>query len=382
LLSTAASRPRGFDESESVSRRPFTNGVSGNIFGGPTILPDGSVVVPMQDQSLYCLWGSAPPATNGSWPTFQQNPAHTSQQISSTYSNPSGECGAPFVFGATNDSAGDFAFSMTGTPGSSGWNVYGVTNLTNGTWTLLKSGLTMNEVTGNTNFVDSGVMDLPMKFYMVSRSNCNSKVIGFVNQVVSTNTNLVANPFYQIDDQVLNNADNAGTNTPMNSLNDLFIFSTAPWGAAQSGTRVYKWSGSGFAGDTNLFAFGSASWLGRGDMTLLPGYSVIMNNTTGHAFTNTYMGLVRDQQIFHITSKTNYLSATIPMTGYLTNITGYNPPEGNGDIVQLWNTSSNKFISYTNTSSGWSSPIPMLSVGQGFVLITTNTPTWTNTWSE
>jgi hypothetical protein len=362
----------------------FTNSVPGNIFGGPTILPDGSVVVPMQDQSLYCLWGSSPPATNGSWPTFQQNPAHTGQQISSTYSNLYGECGAPFVFDGTNDGFGDFVFNMTGPLGSSNWNVYAVTSLTNTNWTLLKSNLTMNEVTGNTNFVDPGVMDLPMKFYMVGRSNCYSKVIGFLNQVIATGTNLVTDPFYQIDDTVLFNAFNnlGGTNTPMNSLFDLFIFSTAPWGAAQSGTRIYKWTGSGFAGDTNTIFFDIPGWVGRGDLTLLPGYSVIIDNTNSHSFTNTYMGLVRDQQIFHVTSKTNYLSSTIPISGYLTNITGYDPAKGNGDVIQLWNTSSNRLISYTNSSSGWSSPIPMLNVGQGFVLITTNTYTWTNTWAE
>jgi hypothetical protein len=361
----------------------FTNlgGENDNLLGGPAILPDGSVVVPMTDDNLYCLWGTAPLATNAVWPTLQQNAAHTGQQSFSTYSN-TDECGAPFVFDGTNNGQGDFIFDMTGPPGSTGWNVYGVTNLTNSTWTLLESDLTLDATNGNASFTDSSVLDLPMKFYMVSRSNCNSKVIGFVNQIVAPGTNLIANQLYQIDDGVLFNAFSANkTNTPMNSLNDLFVFATIPWGEAQSGTKVFQWTGTGFVGDTNEFNI-IPFWLGPGDITLLPGYSVIMNNTTGHSFTNIYVGLVRDQQIFHITSKTNYLSATVPISGYLTNITGYNPPKGNGDIVQLWSTSSNKFVSYTNTSSGWSSPIPMLSVGEGFVLITTNMSSWTNTWEQ
>jgi len=96
------------------------------------------------------------------------------------------------------------------------------------------------------------------------------------------------------------------------------------------------------------------------------------------------VGLIREQQVFQIQpttnqTVTNYLSATVPMAGAITNITGYIPH--NGDIIRLFNTSSQVYQPYTNTGSAWSpSNLPFVGVGEGFVLITTNANTWTNTW--
>ena len=65
-------------------------------------------------------------------------------------------------------------------------------------------------------------------------------------------------------------------------------------------------------------------------------------------------------------------------TDPFTTITGYVPY--NGDKIKLWNTNTQVFQSYTNISGAWQPSNPVVNVGEGFVLITTNTYTWTNTW--
>jgi hypothetical protein len=368
-----------------VPRWTFTNTTFEAFIGSPAILPDGSVLIASEDGNLYCLWGTAPVDENSAWPLFQQSLDHNAQQPPTDFTNTVPYCGAPFVFNGfyTGD---EFGFSMTGTPGSSNWNVYAITNLTNTSWSLLASNLTMNATNGNNSFTESDVSEYSQRFYKVSRSNCCSQAIGFVNLTVANKTNLIADQLYQVDDNVLFAEFDNGTNNiyPMNTLNSLFAISNA-WGIDQAGTQIFKWNGVGFDGTTND-GFTSPTWFGPGAMTLLPGTGVLMNNVTGTSFTTAFVGLIREQQIFqipqatnHLSPTTNYLSATIPEAGLITNITSYMPT--NGDTIQLWNSASNKFVSYAYTSNSWgTNGVPALSVGEGFVLITTNAHAWTNTW--
>jgi len=106
----------------------------------------------------------------------------------------------------------------------------------------------------------------------------------------------------------------------------------------------------------------------------------LVSNGTGNSFTTSFVGVLREQQVVQIQTKSNYLSAMLPVAGAITSITGYVP--NNGDIIQLWNGTN--YVSHTYTSHTWSNGVPELAVGQGFVLITTNTNnyTWTNTWQN
>jgi hypothetical protein len=116
-------------------------------------------------------------------------------------------------------------------------------------------------------------------------------------------------------------------------------------------------------------------------MTLLPGSSVLVSNGSGNSFTASFVGVLRQEQVFQIQPGTSYLSATLPVAGPITNITGYVPR--NWDTIQLWNVTN--YVSHTYYGSNtWSNGVPELAVGQGFVLITTNTNnyTWTNTWQN
>jgi outer membrane protein assembly factor BamB len=346
------------------------------IISSPVIAPDGSVIFGSEDGNLYCLWGKAPLATNVAWPMFQRNAAHTAQAPPTTTSS---ECGAPFVFNGWLPGTGEFAFSMTGAPGTSNWNVYASTNLASNIWTQVGTNLVLDSVSGNATFTDSDVAGLSQRFYIVSKSSCCSQAIGFFNQTVARGTNLIADQLYQVDDYALYYVNLSAYNPfPMNTLNALFTVSNA-WGLAQSGTEIYKWNGHGFSGDTNG-GRGEVAWDGSGDLTLLPGVGVLMNNVTTSPFTNTFVGLIRETQVFQIQPGTNYLSATIPVAGAVTNITGYIPH--NGDTIKLWNTTSNSFASYPYASNSWTSGTPIVGVGQGFVLVTTNAYTWTNTWEE
>jgi hypothetical protein len=361
-----------------------TNYTSLSEASSPVIMPDGSIVIGGEDGKLYCLWGmsSAPLDPDAPSPTFQQNLAHTGQ---SPFGGSSGGCDAPFVYDGTNDGMGDFIFDITGPPGSTNWSIYASTNLATTNWTLMASNLTLDPVTGNTNFIDTGVTGVPQRFYKVGQSNCWSRAIGFYEQTIAPGTNLVANQLCQVDDGVLLNAaglNTDGTNTPMNSLNNLFLFATIPWGAAESGTEIYKWNGSGFDGETNDGGF-FVIWQGSGDLTMLPGTGVLMFNTNISPFTNLFIGLIREEQVFKVPAGTNYLtnffSPTLPAGGTITNISGFTPLFG--DTISLCDTNG-CFTNYPYGPGGWSNGVPTLGVGEGFRLISTNAHSWTNTWQQ
>ena len=274
---------------------------------------------------------------------------------------------------------GDFSFNIVGSSGTA-WNVYASTNLSN--WTQIGTNLTLptniDSLNGDTNFTDTTVTNVPYRFYQLSNDGCASVIIGFANLSIGPGTNLIADQFWQTDDNVMSNS---AIVTPMNSVNDLFGYY---WSPNQNGNDVMVWNGqsfdivSFFKSHSEIFWFDTDGNSVAGDDLVLPGSSVLISNANS-AFTNTFYGLVREQHVVQVPPGTNYLSSTVPVAGAITNITGYVPH--NGDVVQLWNTISNLLQAYTNDGITWlpSNP-PPVSVGEGFVLITTNAYTWTNTW--
>jgi hypothetical protein len=117
---------------------------------------------------------------------------------------------------------------------------------------------------------------------------------------------------------------------------------------------------------------------------------VIMNNQTGSSYKIWFTGLVRNQQIFSLQPATNqpatnqpttyYLSASAPIAGTVASVTGYVGRAG--DIVKFWSTNSQSYLAHTNVSGTWSNGglTNILNVGEGFVLISTNSYVWTNSW--
>jgi hypothetical protein len=284
-------------------------------------------------------------------------------------------CDAAFPYDGTNDGMGDFTFQIMGDAGST-WKVSWSDNLSN--WSEFSGTVTLEPAAGVTNssgfgsFTDSSVSGAAQRFYQLSNStnSCCSRVVGFETLIIEPGTNFIADQLYQVDDGPV--AINPGF--PMNTLYALM----ENWGSAQNYTELFKWNGQGFNMDQFLFV-GLPLWTNGGDMTILPGDGVLMLNNSGGAFSLTFTGLVRQQQSFQITDRTNYLSPTVPMAGAITNVTSYVPHSG--DVVQLWNQSSQAFVSHTYNSGSWSGGVPILGVGEGFVLITTNAYTWTNTFA-
>jgi hypothetical protein len=166
----------------------------------------------------------------------------------------------------------------------------------------------------------------------------------------------------------------------MNTLNALFDF--YDWATNMGGAEVLKWNGEGFDQAVNIGGYQQPPFWDpypqAGDITMLPGTPVFMVNPISDPYAISFTGLVREQQVVQIQPGTNYLSATVPQAGALTNITGYVPNAG--DTVELWDTTNQLFVSYTFVSGAWSNGVPRLGVGEGFVLISTNAHTWTNTW--
>jgi hypothetical protein len=349
---------------------------AGSFFWGssPIITQDGTVVVGNNDGYLYAFWGGTPPATNAPWPQFLHDNQHTGEQPSPLPSV--NDCAAPFVYNGTNNGS-NFTFQIVGEPGTN-WNVYSSENLSN--WTQIGTNISLtlasaDELSGTNTFTDTNVSGEAQRFYELSNSNCCSQAIGYVNLNVLPGSNLVANPFYQVDDFVLFNS---GQEAPMNTLNALFTLYD-PWGSGQSGAEILEWNGQGFTGDTNQ-GFSGPNWVQGGNMTLLPGNGVFMVNVTDSPFAASFVGLVREEQSFQIRARTNYLSATAPVAGFITNVTAYVPH--NGDTVQLWDSTNQMFRSHSYVGSGWTSGTPFLNVGEGFVLITTNNYSWTNSWQH
>jgi len=374
-------------------RQAWAFPTGGPIVSSPAIGADGTVYVGSGDGFLYAIYGTSRLATNAPWPMFHDNPAHTGLQLPSA--TPPSDCGAPFVhqgylYPDNSSQSNAFMFAIDATTNVTNY-VFTSSDLTN--WTPIGPVIISGDGSGDgvftTTFTTYVTNTVTNQFYILSSgtnlsNSCRSLVIGFVNLTIVPGTNLIADQLYQVDDNLVGVG-------PMNTLSalycDPFLPVSPPWGSEQDGTQIMKWNGQGF--DVFSFEFdpnvGAGVWydtnnVENGDATLLPGIGVLMNNVTNAPFTNSFVGLIREQQVFHIPPGTNYLSATLPVAGAITNITGYVPRHG--DIIQLWNTTNQAFQSYTNGSSEWSPGSPVVGAGEGFILITTNAYTWTNTWNH
>jgi hypothetical protein len=351
----------------------------GNDFlGSPVIASDGTVLTGNEDGYLYAIWGSTPPATNSPWPMFQRDPQHTGTQPLPDV--PGNDCGAPFLYNGTNDGT-NFTFQIVGETNAV-WNVYSSDDLSN--WTQIAANLSLDiapgssDLSGTNTFTDSTVFGVAHRYYQLSTNDCCSRAIGFVNLDILPGTNLIANPFYQVDDNVLHTPTELFDFTPMNTLDALFLVSDR-WGAAQAFTQVLEWNGQEFIGDING-GTEFPEWVNGGLMTLLPGTGALMVNVTSNSFPISFTGLIREEQFFQIENQTNYLSASAPLAGWITNVSSYAPH--NGDIIQLFDPTNQISVAYPYSGGMWTSGTPFLAVGEGFVLLTTNQYTWTNKWER
>ena len=355
----------------------------GAVISSPVIGNDGTVYVGSEDGFLYAFYAYSPPATNAPWGNFRKDPAHTGLQTPAAAQ--ASDCGAPFVYNGSlefnfSGQPSSFSFNAASSTNGGAWNVFASADLSN--WTEVGSITLSDDGTGESNgiasFGTNFVSAATNQFFVLAdgdclSNSCRSRVIGFVSTVIAPGTNLIADQLCQVDDGL--------SETPPNTLNALFNSGASfpAWQTTQSPTQIFKWNGSNFdAGAFNYININSFVPASSGDITMLPGSSVIVSNGTGSPFTNSFVGLMREQQIFQIRAGTNYLSATQPVSGSITNVTGYIPQIG--DVIKLWNTNSQAYVSYTNNSTGWVPSSPSVGVGEGYILITTDANAWTNTW--
>jgi hypothetical protein len=332
------------------------------------------------DGVVYSLRIDSGPSTTAPWPMFRQNAAHTGVQ-------PSGPalahaCGAPFPYiGEVStrhqglDGSGDFLFSFIGTPNTT-WTLYRSTNFTS--WSADGTTISVNSgARPQTGACKVANVNPSNEYYFMSSGGCCSKAIGFAQITIQPGTNLIADPFYQIDSTIVNSG---APNTLLNLLN--------PTTGAYDGVQIDEWNGAGFDAYTNDGSYWYLDGIANGDAPLRPGQPAIIIAT--NAITIPFIGLVRDgvevagmdYVTNPITSATNYLASILPLAGRLSADLGF--PASHGDKVQLWtNGNTLETFTYANTCDGtnwaWCPSEPVLGLGQGFVLITGNT---NNAWVQ
>jgi hypothetical protein len=119
-------------------------------------------------------------------------------------------------------------------------------------------------------------------------------------------------------------------------------------------------------------------WQPNGDNTLLPGGAEFFVNPTSDAAMVPFTGLIAPGVSTKVISPgTNFVSSIVPQAGRIHSDLGYNP--NNGDKVLLWNRTNYS----TNTYSGstWSLGEPSLNIGQGFLLVASQSNSWVQNFS-
>ena len=336
----------------------WTYPTGGSVVSSPAINPaDGAVIIASEDGYVYKRPGSGSLAANAPWPMFHQNVRHTG-----AVPNPACSGGGVAFPNNPGFSSGysTFSFYLSGTPGSL-WYVFASSDLAN--WSQLGN-VSLDSSSGTEEFFDDTVAGVTNRFYMAQSGNSCSPVIGFINMTIPPGKNLIANQFYQVNDG----------DSPQNTANGLLDFLvnngfSSPY--LPGGTEIMKWNGNDFESDT--YDAVNKLWSTNGDATLLPGEAAFIINPTSSSLTIPFVGLVlQGLSANPIVAGTNYVSSIVPQAGRIQSDLGYKP--NTNDQVLLW--TGNGFSTHTYSGSGWSSGEPVLNVGQGFVLVASQTNLW------
>jgi outer membrane protein assembly factor BamB len=349
---------------------------SNDIVSSPVICSDGSIIVTCEDSNVYKFAGCSPLAESF-WPMFHHDPQHTGSLAGTNDSTPS--CTPPFP----NDGLllyPEFIFSATGTPGSS-WSVYASTNLLTN-WTNTGVVLTLDS-TGSNSFTDSGNLANNVFYYL--SNECCSRVIGFTAFTAQPGTNLIADPFYQVDDEALNGS-LLFSPAPMNTVGALFTgdgrIQTIP--GVPEGVNVIGWNGHELSTNT---CNGDRAFLPSGDIPLLPGNGAILNMGSSPSQLAWFAGIVPQAVTNQVVPGTNFLGSALPIAGGVSTVLGYTNAAV-GDWLQKWDPTNGVFITYTNNGgTNWyrsgTPNEPYIGLAEGFILFSdeiTNR-TWIQTFS-
>jgi hypothetical protein len=231
-----------------------------------------------------------------------------------------------------------------------------------------------NEVPGVTNV-----------FYYVSNSAGISRVIGFCVVQASQGTNLIADPFYQVDDTIIPIFESLSppfppVPPPMNSIGALFCGGLSDADILPilgAGTNIYGWVGNTFTTNTSM---GNGLWSPNGDIPMLPGTCSILSLPNNSGMTLWYIGIVRQAATNQIVAGTNYVASALPIAGRISTDLHYTNATA-GDVLQLYN-SNGVLTTYTcNGGSNWSPSEPYIGLAQGFILKSASNHAWTQTFT-
>lgn len=365
----------------------ITNGVqkwafqsSNDIVSSPVICADGGVIFTDEASNVYKVAGCSPLASSPAWPMFHHDPQHTGSLAGTNC--PEAGCEAPFPNnGAFEEGQNRFVFAIAGPKGST-WAVYASTNLL----TLTNTGSTVTlDSDGQGLFLDANDLGGVSNVFYCLSNGCCSKVIGFVVFSAAPGTNMIADPFYQVDDSALQDIEDQpnGVASPMNTVGALFCgFPDGPdLPEFGEGTNLYGWTGTGFATNTAV-GNGSGVWSPNGDIPLVPGVSAILSLPTNSpgGMTLWFIGLVRDAVTNQIVPGTNFLGSALPTAGRISTELHYTNATA-GDLLQTFNT-NHVFTTYTNNGgTNWSPYEPYIGLAQGFILFSATNHTWIQRFS-
>jgi hypothetical protein len=176
---------------------------------------------------------------------------------------------------------------------------------------------------------------------------------------------LIANHFYQVNDN--DNYYRQNTAQGWTGLLDGLGLATPP-----DQTELRKWNGAGL--DSATWEVNQRRWDTNADLTLLPGQAFFMINPSNQPVALPFMGLLAPEPATNLIAPGgSFLSSLLPKAGRIHTDLGFNP--SNGDMVLLWQTnhySTNTWLAAT----GWSSGEPSLRVGEGFLLLSSQTNNW------
>jgi outer membrane protein assembly factor BamB len=328
------------------------------IWGSPVITRNSAIIADLAGY-VYKFPGAGYPAATSPWPQFRLNSLHTGATPNPACASSSPPYAFPNNPAMTTDGT-QFSFYLTGTPGSA-WGIFASTNLTD--WTAIGA-VGLDSATGSAQFTDTTAAGVTNRFYRAHCAlNC-SRVIGFVHQIIRPGTNLIANHLFQINDGYY----------PQNAAKgwtDLLLgpprLPTPP-----NQTELRKWNGAGF--DSVKWDGILKKWLPNGDLTLLPGQAFFAINPTNQPVTLPFMGLLApDPASNSIASGATFISSLLPKAGRIHTDLGFNPNDG--DKVLQWQT-NNYFTNIWSASTGWSGGEPSLRVGEGFLLLTSQSNNW------
>jgi hypothetical protein len=371
----------------------------GDIVSSPLLLSNGEVIVTCEDGNVYAVAGCGPLASSP-WPMFAHDPQHTGSVAGTNV--PSETCEAPFPNNGNFPDyiSGPFSFDVVGPP-SSTWSVRASTNLVR--WFDTGQTVTL-DANGNGSFTDAtstNAQSMTNEFYYLTSNGCCSRALGYVIFNRVQYTNFLADPFYQIDDVALDNTvENyeiryypISYGMPMNSVASLFsgsllpgtflTYFNTPWDennhspCLDAGATLSTWTGSQLVTQTNQ---GSLSWDPAGDIEMLPGVGVILNdpNPSSDDIDGVlwFMGLVPTAVTNQIQPGINYLGSALPIAGGISTDLGYTNAAA-GDTLEKWDPINQRFITYTNNGgASWSPNEPYIGLCEGFILNSATNQVW------